>query len=84
MQGMPAMQVMPFQDLFLVGTAVSPPEWHSKYYQTIKGEWCCLKLHPFSLEDLKMIYLLVHLPNFPIFHPWPPTLRFSVFHKETS
>lgn len=41
-----------------------------KYYKTIQGEWCCSKLHPYSLQNLKMAYLLVRLPVFPIFYPW--------------
>lgn len=70
------------QDLSLVGTAVSP-RVALKVLSNNKRRMVLFEVTSLSLEDLKMIYLFVHLPHFPIFHPGPLTLRFSVFHKET-
>lgn len=65
-------QVMPaMQDLSLEGTAVSP-RVALKVLSNNKRRMVLFEVTSLSLEDLKMIYLFIHLPHFPIFHPWPP------------
>ena len=36
---------------------------------TVKGEWCCLQLHPVNFRIHQWFLALVHSPDLPVFSP---------------